>query len=88
MCSAQAKAHNDFPEVRTMSTIAQELNVRIEAYRLTHGSRPIMVGLGRRELEALRQTHPHSVASHNYGGISIEERSEDSIVHFYAGRWF
>jgi hypothetical protein len=47
-----------------------------------------MVGLGRRELESLRQTHPQSVAHHNYGGISIEERSEESIVHFYAGRRF
>lgn len=71
-----------------MSTITQELNVRIEAYRLTHGSRPIMVGLGRRELEALRQTHPASVASHNYGGMYIEEREEESFVHFYAASWF
>lgn len=70
-----------------MSTIAQELNVRIEAHRLTHGSRPFMMGLGRRELEGLSQTHPESVAHHNYGGISIEERDEESIVHFYVARW-
>ena len=70
-----------------MSTMAQDLNIRIEAYRLTHGSRPIMVGLGRRELEALRATHPESVAHHDYSGIRIEERDEESVVHFYAGRW-
>ena len=71
-----------------MSTLAQDLNVRIEAHRLTHGSRPVMVGLGRRELKSLRETHPQSVAHHNYGGISIEERNEESIVHFYAGGRF
>jgi hypothetical protein len=69
-------------------TIAQELNVRIEAHRLTHGSRPVMVGLGQFELAGLRITHPESVAHHSYCGIRIEERAEESLVHFYAGRWF
>jgi hypothetical protein len=74
-------------EVRTMATIAQDLNLRIEAHRLTHGSRPVMMGLGRFELEGLRMTHPESVAHHDYCGIRIEERVEESIVHFYAARW-
>ena len=70
-----------------MSTMAQDLDIRIEAYRLTHGSRPIMVGLGRRELEALKLTHPESVAHHDYSGIRIEAREEESVVHFYAVGW-
>ena len=70
-----------------MSTLAHDLNIRIEAFRLTNGRRPIMVGLGRLELEALRQTHPQSVAHHDYGGIRIEERDEESLVHFYSAGW-
>ena len=70
-----------------MSTLAHDLNISIEAYRLTHGRRPVMVGLGRRELEALRQTHPESVAHHDFSGIRIEERAEESAMHFYSSGW-
>jgi hypothetical protein len=69
-----------------MNTLAQDLDIRIEVHSLLHGRRPVMMGLGRRELEALRQTHPESVAHHEYGGIPIEEREEETIVHFYSAR--
>jgi hypothetical protein len=67
-----------------MTSLAQDLDFKIEAHRLVHGRRPVMMGLGRRELAALRRTHPESVVRHEYGGIPIEEREEESFIHFYS----
>lgn len=63
-----------------MSTVAERLNVEIETHRRMHGARPILISLGRLEIEGLRQTHPESVSHHSYQGIAVEERSEESYV--------
>ena len=68
-----------------MSTIAEHLNAQIEAHRLLHGCRPILISLGRQEFQGLRATHPESASHHNYQGIAIEERSEESLVLLVAG---